>query len=58
MNFVSDALASGGRIRALAIVDDFTTESADIALDHGISFHFSINSEFAASLLPQAGGLE
>lgn len=37
MDFVSDALSSGRRIRALTIVDDFTKESVDIVVDHGIS---------------------
>ncbi|KXW55793.1 hypothetical protein FV185_09520 [Ferrovum sp. PN-J185] len=37
MDFVSDALASGRRVKALTIVDDFTKESIDIALEHGIS---------------------
>lgn len=40
MDFVSDALAGGRRIKALTIVDDFTKESIDIALDHGISGHY------------------
>lgn len=40
MDFVSDALAEGRRIKALTIVDDFTKESVDIALDHGISGHY------------------
>jgi len=40
MDFVSDALAGGRRIKALTIVDDFTKESVDIALDHGISGHY------------------
>lgn len=37
MDFVSDALAGGRRIKALTIVDDFTKESVDIVADHGIS---------------------
>lgn len=37
MDFVSDALSNGRRIRALTIVDDFTRESVDIVVDHGIS---------------------
>ncbi len=40
MDFVSDALANGRRIKALTIVDDFTKESIDIAVDHGISGHY------------------
>lgn len=40
MDFVSDALAGGRRIKALTIVDDFTKESIDIVADHGISGHY------------------
>ena len=36
MDFVSDALASGHRIKCLTVADDFTHESVDIAVDHGI----------------------
>lgn len=36
MDFVSDALAGGRRTKALTIVDDFTKESVDIVVDHGI----------------------
>jgi putative transposase len=37
MNFVSDALANGRRIKVLTIVDDFTKESVDLVAEHGIS---------------------
>lgn len=37
MDFVSDALANGRRIRCLTVADDFTHEAIDIAVDHGIS---------------------
>ncbi|MBS0431153.1 MAG: IS3 family transposase [Proteobacteria bacterium] len=37
MDFVSDALANGRRIRCLTVADDFTHECVDIAVDHGIS---------------------
>ena len=37
MDFVMDALATGRRIKCLTIVDDFTRECLDIAVDHGIS---------------------
>ena len=37
MDFVMDALASGRRIKCLTIVDDFTRECLDIAVDYGIS---------------------
>lgn len=36
MDFVSDALEYGRRIKCLTIVDDFTKESVDILVDHGI----------------------
>ena len=37
MDFVSDALANGRRIRCLTVADDFTHECVDVAVDHGIS---------------------
>lgn len=40
MDFVSDVLSNGRRIKALTIVDDFTKEAVDIAVDHGISGHY------------------
>jgi putative transposase len=40
MDFVSDALEHGRRLKCLTIVDDFTKESVDIVLDHGISGHY------------------
>lgn len=36
MDFVSDALASGRRIKCLTVADDFTHKSGDIAVDHCI----------------------
>ena len=36
MDFVSDALANGRRLKCLTIADDFTHECIDIAVDHGI----------------------
>ena len=39
MDFVSDALASGRRLRCLTIADDYTHECVDIAVDHGIVHH-------------------
>jgi putative transposase len=36
MDFVSDSLASGRRIKCLTITDDFSHECVDIAVDHGI----------------------
>ena len=37
MDFVSDSLANGRRLKCLTIADDFTHECVDIAVDHGIS---------------------
>lgn len=37
MDFVSDALASGRRLKCLTVADDFTHESVDITVGHGIS---------------------
>jgi putative transposase len=37
IDFVMDALSSGRRLKCLTIVDDFTRECLDIAVDHGIS---------------------
>ncbi|CBM10051.1 putative transposase [Ralstonia solanacearum PSI07] len=37
INFVMDALSNERRLTCLTIVDDFTKEAVDIAVDHGIS---------------------
>lgn len=37
MDVVSDALASGRRLKCLTVTDDFTHEPVDITVDHGIS---------------------
>ena len=37
IDFVMDALSNGRRIKCLTIVDDFTRECLDIAVDYGIS---------------------
>jgi putative transposase len=37
VDFVMDALANGRRIKCLTVVDDFTRECLDIAVDYGIS---------------------
>ena len=37
MDFVSDSLANGRRIKCLTVADDFTHECIDIAVDYGIS---------------------
>jgi putative transposase len=42
MDFVSDALANGRRLKCLTIADDFTHECLDIVVDHGISSAYVI----------------
>lgn len=37
IDFVMDALSNGRRLKCLTVVDDFTKESVDIVVDHGIS---------------------
>ncbi|KGS05994.1 transposase family protein [Burkholderia sp. ABCPW 111] len=37
IDFVTDALSNGWRLKCLTIVDDFTKEAVDIVVDHGIS---------------------
>ena len=37
MDFVSDSLSNGRRIKCLTVVDDFSKESLEIAVDYGIS---------------------
>lgn len=48
MDFVSDSLASGRRIKCLTIADDFSHECVDIAVDYGIS------GQYVTRLLDQA----
>lgn len=36
MDFVSDALANGRRIKCLTVADDFSHEHVDLAVDHGM----------------------
>jgi putative transposase len=42
MDFISDALANGRRIKVLTIVDDFTKESIDLVTEHGISGQYVV----------------
>jgi putative transposase len=42
MDFISDALANGRRIKVLTIVDDFTKESIDLVAEHGISGQYVV----------------
>ena len=37
MDFVSDSLSGGRRLKYLTVADDFSHESVDIAVDFGIS---------------------
>jgi len=48
MDFVSDALANGRRLKCLTVADDFTHECVDITVDHGIS------GAYVVSVLDQA----
>ena len=48
MDFVSDSLASGRRIKCLTVADDFSHECVDIAVDYGIS------GQYVPPLLDQA----
>jgi putative transposase len=42
MDFVSDSLANGRRLKCLTVADDFSHEAVDIAVDYGISGHYVI----------------
>ena len=48
MDFVSDSLATGRRIKCLTVADDFSHECVDIATDYGIS------GQYVTRLLDQA----
>jgi putative transposase len=48
MDFVSDSLSNGRRIKCLTVADDFSHECIDIAVDFGIS------SQYVTRLLDQA----
>lgn len=37
MEFVMDSLANARRLKCLTVADDFSRESIDITVDHGIS---------------------
>jgi putative transposase len=47
-DFVMDALSSGRRIKCLTVVDDFSRECVEIAVDHGMG------GEYVVRLLHQA----
>jgi putative transposase len=40
MDFVSDSLSGGRRLKYLTVADDFSHESVEIAVDFGISGHY------------------
>jgi len=42
IDFVMDQLEDGRRLKALIIVDDYTKEAVDIALDHGMSSQYVV----------------
>jgi putative transposase len=42
MDFVMDALSTGRRLKCLTIVDDYTKESVDLVVDHGIPGEYVI----------------
>ena len=48
MDFVSDSLVNGGRIKLLTVADDFSHECVDIAVDYGIG------GQYVTRLLDQA----
>ncbi len=48
MDFVSDSLANGRRLKCLTVADDYSHECVDIAVDYGIS------GEYVTRLLDQA----
>lgn len=48
MDFVSDSLANGRRIKCLTVADDFSHECVDIAVDYGIS------GQYVTRILDQA----
>lgn len=48
MDFVSDSLVNGRRLKLLTVADDFTHECVDIAADYGIS------GQYVTRLLDQA----
>ena len=48
-DFVTDALANGRRIKCLTVVDDFSRECMDIAVDYGMG------GQYVARVLDQVG---
>lgn len=57
MDFVSDSLSGGRRLKYLTVADDFSHESVDIAVDFGISGQYMTRVLDRAALLrgyPQA----
>lgn len=48
MDFVSDSLANGRRLKCLTVADDFSHECVQIGVDHGIG------GQYVTRLLDQA----
>ena len=44
MDFVSDSLANGRRLKCLTVADDFSHEAVDIAVDFGISGQYVVRA--------------
>lgn len=55
IDFVSDSLESGRRLKCLTIVDDFTKEAVDIVVDHGISGRYVTRVTNRATALKPGG---
>ena len=53
MDFVSDSLANGRRIKCLTVADDFSHECVDIAVDYGISGQYVTRLLDRAARLPR-----
>ena len=54
IDFVSDSLETGRRLKCLTIVDDFTKEAIDIVVDHGISGQYVTRVLEAGGAVPGA----
>jgi hypothetical protein len=56
MDFVSDGLANGRRLKCLTVADDFSHEAVDITVDYGISRQYVTRLfDPDESLIRQAG---
>ena len=52
MDFVSDSLANGRRIKCLTVADDFSHECVDIAVDYGISGQYVTRAPGSGGAVP------